>query len=198
MRVNRIALAIAMCAGVALFAARAQAGTTSDLAEGFYDIADDPNNAALNNCFVGSDFGFFETGGTVTGAGTGGQAISIDYDTPQPTNVSHSSKKIAVKQSTFSTIRIIGGAGGAGTFNTGFIPVTKCSVNGSVNVSKLTGSVGTDCNGSDLFSVLTADQAASVQTAFANNKRVKFKYNANNGKASLTIHCKGDAVLEAP
>ena len=192
MRVNRIALVIAMCGGLALFAGRAHAGFSTPLADGFWDVNDDanePNNP--NSCFVGTDgfFTLFEAGGEVEGPGTG-QQIIIDYDTSQPTNVSRNTKTITVKQNQFSLIRVRGIGGAA--FDVTNV-VEKCKVSGSVNTSKLTGSVSVSCKGSNLFGILSADQAASVQAAFQGSKRVKFKFNASTGKASLSIKCKGVA-----
>jgi len=198
MRSLRVALVLSFVGGLGLWAAPAHAGPVSPLLEGFFDVSDEPNSAYLNGCFVGSDTGsdagFFDVGGQVGGVGTGGQSITISYDAPQPTSASRSTAKIAVKQSQFATLRVVGGAPGA--FDTGTLTVAKCKVNGSVNGTKLTGSVSASCGGNDAFAPLTADQGASVVAAFAGSKHIKVKIDASTGKWSLSIKCKGAAIPE--
>ena len=193
MRVIKIVAVSSFIAGLSLGASQAGAGTPSTLAEGFWNIAGTTTAPATNNiCTTGSDGGFFETFGLVEGSGTGGQIITLQYDTPQPTSVSRNDKKIAVKESSFSTLRAIGGAPAA--FDTDDIVIEKCSVSGSVNTTKLTGSVSVSCSGTSLFGGVTADQAVSIQAAFNGAKNIKFKVNSN-GKWSLKITCKGTAGL---
>jgi hypothetical protein len=128
------------------------------------------------------------------GSGTGGQDVTVQYDTPQPTSVSRNDNKIAVKQNKWSTLRAIGGAGGAGAFDSGNVVIEKCSVSGSVNVSKASGSVSVSCGGSSAFAGLTVDELGSIQAAFNKAKNIKFTVNSA-GKWSFKVTCKGDAAL---
>ena len=196
MRVNRFALAVTVCAGLALLAGRVQAGGgfTSDLIEGTWFINNDPNDPNANNCFVslGAFEGTtFETGGIVQGLGTGSEVVTVRYDALQPTSASRNTKSGKVSEGTFSSLRLTFGATVVGP-----VQVDKCSVSGSVNDSKSTGSVSADCKGTDVFSALTANQLASLQAAFNGNKDVKVKVNSDAQKASINIKCKGDASLD--
>ena len=193
MRMTKTALAFSLVAGLALFAQTARAGTSSDLAEGFWAITNtnDPNN---NFCEVGSDGGFFETFGSIFGSAQK-TSVEVRYDTPEPTSVSRNSKKIAVKQSQFATLNVLfNGTSVSGGTRT----VQKCKVSGSVNTTtgKEKGSVSVGCSGSDITDVLSANDATLVQSAFSGAPGVKFKVNINNGKWSLSIKCKGDASLD--
>ena len=166
-------------------AVNSQQATSGQLADGFYAIESsaDPND---NTCVVGASGTAFEAFGDVQGGTT--PVVVIHYDTPQPTTVSRSSKKISVKQSQFSTLNVLfDGASVTG----GPQPIEKCSVSGSVNTTKSTGSTKVNCSGKNLFGGLTANQAGTVQSAFNGNKNAKFKFNTN-GKWSLSIKCNGD------
>ena len=93
-----------------------------------------------------------------------------------------------------STLRAIGGAGGAGAFDSSDLLIEKCSVSGSVNTSKATGSVSVSCSGSSAFAGLTVDELGSVQAAFNKAKNIKFSVKSN-GKWSFKVTCKGAASL---
>ena len=147
----------------------------------------DPSN---NICEVGAVGAAFTVSGDIFGVGTASQAVRISYNAPRPTSASRSSSKVSVKQGSFSTLRVTLDAENI----TGDVPIEKCSVTGSVTTSKMTGSVSTNCSGSNLFGGLTANQAASVQAAFNGSKTVTFKVN-NTGKWSLKIKCSGDASI---
>lgn len=191
MRVFRFAMMISMSLGIALFASGVQAGDIGDpstLADGFYII---DSGDANNECEVGSDGTEFEAFGTVSGTGTAGQAVSVDYETPQPTNVSRNDDKISVKQNKFSRL-----TAHFGVVTVGPLIVEKCSVSGSVDVSKLTGKVTAKCKTDTLFANLSANQVASLQTAFDGNKNVKVEVNSDATKGSISITCKGDASLD--
>ena len=191
MSVFKSALMMSLSLGLALFASQARAGSigdTSTLADGFYNINSGDTN---NDCEVGSDGTDFEAFGTVSGTGTAGQAVSVDYDTPQPTNVSRNDNKISVTQNKFS--RLTAHFGGA---TVGPLLVEKCSVGGSVDVSKLSGKVTAKCKTDTLFANLTANQVASLKTAFDGNKNVKVNTNSDDSKGSISITCKGDASLD--
>ena len=187
MRVKKLALAMCLFGGLALLATRAEAGFAAHYLEGTFDIANDPNDPNANNCFVESDFGFFEAGGTVQGVGTAGQVVSIEYSNLEPTSVSHNTTKINVKQTQWSLLNIRFD----GVSATGDLAVEKCSVDGSYNSNNGKGNVSANCSGNDVFSALTANQLASVQAAFNGNKSVKVKVNTNAQKASISIKCKG-------
>jgi hypothetical protein len=164
----------------------------STLVDGFYFIesTDDPNN---NTCEVGVSGGRFEAFGDVTGVGTAGQIVRISYDTPSPTNASRNDKQVSVKQTKFSTLQIrFDGVSATG----GPVSVENCSVNGSANAVKLTGSVSVSCKTDTLFALLTPNQVGSLLAAFNGNKKVKVKVNTNTLKGSLSISCSGDATLD--
>ena len=159
------------------------------MAEGFWFIEDskDPNG---NACEVGVDGTDFEAFGQVTGTGlkTG---VDVTYDTLQPTSASRNDKSISVKQGSFSTLNVLFD----GVTVSGNVAVQKCSVSGSVNTVKATGSTSVSCSGDSITDVLTANQIGIVQAALDGKPNVKFKVNSN-GKWSLKIKCKGDASLD--
>jgi len=168
----------------------AQAGSTLVDESLFIESTTEPVN---NTCEVGANGGKFEAAGDVRGVCTAGQAVRISYDTPQPTSASRSDKKVSVKQSKFSTLDVLfDGTSATG----GPVIVEKCSVKGSANAVKLTGSVSVKCKTDSLFALLTANQIASIQTAFNGNKKVKFKVTGNASKASLSISCSGNASID--
>lgn len=182
MRVLSFVVAACLCSGVAF-----AGGLTTDRLDNTYDIID--SKTANNFCFVGAEGTSFEAGGDVTGTGTGGLSNTIVYGTPFPTNASANDKKISVKSGTFSTLNfLIDGA----TVSGGAQSVEKCNVSGSVNANKLTGKVQVNCSGTNLNTILDANEVASFQTAFTDNKRVKIKTNQNSGKWSISITCNGD------
>jgi len=187
MRVKKLALAMSLIGGLALLATRAEAGFPAQFLEGTFNIANDPNDPNANNCFIESDFGFFEAGGTVQGTGTGGEIVSIQYFNLEPTSVSHNETKIGVNQTQWSVLNIRFN----GVSATGSLQVEKCSVDGSYNSNNGKGSVSADCKGDDVFSALTANQLTSIQAAFNGNKSVKVKVNSDAQKASISIRCKG-------
>lgn len=164
----------------------------SALVDDFYAIEsnNDPND---NTCEVGADGNEFQAFGAVNGSGTGGEAVRITYNTPQPTSATRSETKLTVKQSSFSLVDIrLHGVSATG----GPIVVEKCSIDGSVDTKKLTGSVSANCKTDDLFTLLTANQIASILTAFNGNKDVKVKVNTDTLKGSISIKCSGDASLD--
>jgi hypothetical protein len=188
MRIREFALAASLLAGILLVAARVEAIKIQiPILNASYLItsSNDPNS---NTCFVTGIDNEFDASGFVVGTGTAGQAVRIDYNTFRPTNASRNSAKISVKQSSFSTLRVTLDAANI----TGDVPVDNCAISGSVNNSKMTGSVSTSCGGGNLFGGLTDDQARSVQTAFSATKTVSFKVNSA-GKWSLKINCSGAA-----
>jgi hypothetical protein len=188
--VTKTALAFLLVAGLALFAQTARAGVvTSPLAEGFWFIenANDPNG---NTCEVGVDGTDFEAFGDVSGTAQA-TAVDVTYDTLQPTSTSRNEKSISVKQSSFSTLNVLFD----GVTVSGNVAVQKCSVSGSVNTVKATGSTSVSCSGNSITDLLTVNDVAIVQAALDGKPNVKFKVN-NNGKWSLTIKCKGDASLD--
>jgi activator of HSP90 ATPase len=125
--------------------------------------------------------------------GTAGQIVRISYDTPNPTSTSRSEKQVSVKQNKFSTLEIrFDGVTATG----GPVSVEKCSINGSANAVKLTGSVSANCSTDTLFALLTPAEIASIQAAFNGNKRVKLKVNANTLKGSVSIKCSGPASID--
>jgi hypothetical protein len=191
MRAKKLAFAMTLIGGLALLAARAEAGFPARFLEGTFIIENDANDPNSNNCFVESDFGFFDAGGSVQGIGTAGQIVRIDYEAIEPTSVGHSETKISVKQGQWSTLNFFFD----GVSATGQTQVEKCSINGSVNGNSSHGSVSTDCKGDDVFGALTANQVASVQAAFNGNKFVKVKVNTN-GKGSLSIKCSSKEAFQ--
>ena len=80
------------------------------------------------------------------------------------------------------------------TFDSGDLPIEECSVSGSVNTSKATGSVSVSCSGLSAFAGLTVDELGSVQAAFNKAKNIKFSVKSN-GKWSFKVTCKGAASL---
>ena len=164
----------------------------STLVNNFYFIesSNDPNN---NTCEVGVSGGRFEAFGDVVGVGTAGQIVRISYDTPNPTSASRNDKQVTVKQNKFSTLQIrFDGVSATG----GPVSVENCSVNGSANAVKLTGSVSANCSTDTLFALLTPNQIGSVLAAFNGNKKVKVKVNTNSLKGSISISCSGEATID--
>ena len=185
MRVNRFALAMT---ATLMFAGAAHAGTPSDLLQSSFFYAQDPNNEAANSCEINVGSDNFNVNGEVQGQ-NGKQLVRVLYSTEQPTSVSRSTNKASIKQSSFSELTFFFDATQVGP-----VLVEKCKVSGSVNAKKTNqpGNVSADCKGDDVFGVLTADQANSVQAAFASTKFVKVNINQSKGKGSITIKCKGD------
>ncbi len=189
MRVNRFALAISLCAGLAMFGGRAHAGiggATSDLIDGDFSIISSQEPNTQTECLVGAEGSDFFVEGSATGM-DGAVVVVVSYFTPQPTSVTRKTQSLKVKQGTFSELEISFDGGGVGP---GL--VEKCSVSGSVNTKKATGSITVDCKSDDIFGVLSAAQATSLQAAFASSKTVKVKLNSSKGKGSISIKCKGD------
>lgn len=187
MGAKKVVLAIAVCAGLALVGGRVEAGS-SPLLDGFFSWEADGNDPD-NRCFLNLDGTNFQNGGIVEGSGTGGEEVSIAYDGTQPTSTSRSETKGKIKQSSWSRL----------TFNfddvtVGPVQIEKCSVSYSVNTNSGKGSASADCKGDDIFALLSADQLASLQTAFQGDKNVKVKVNTNANKASIKIRCKGDVL----
>ena len=195
MRLRKFAVIASIAAGMAFVGSRAEAGSiTIPILNLPYQItsSNDPNT---NTCFVDGVDREFDSGGSVTGTGTATDTVRVDYDTGRPTNTSRSSAKTNVKQSSFATLSVtITNSTSGNNVATGPIPIDKCSVSGSVNASKMTGSVSASCSGSNIFGTLTANQVTSIQAAFNGNKTVTFKGNGT-GKWSLKVKCSGTAVV---
>jgi hypothetical protein len=191
MRVMNFVLAAALCSGVALFAGSASASRI-DTTYGIND-SDDPNN---NFCQVQASGTSFQTFGDVTGIGTGGDAVEIEYSTNEPTSASANDNTAKVKQNNDSSICFFIDS----TDVTRDLAVcsnpSKCDVAGSVNAKKLNGEANAHCGGDNIYAVMTPAQVASIQTAFNGNKRVKIKVNSDNLKGSIDIKCKGTAFDE--
>ncbi len=164
----------------------------SPLVDGFFFIgsSEDPDD---NTCGLGVSGGLTAAYGDVRGIGTGGEEVVISYNAPQPTSSSRNGSKISVAQKEFSTIDIR--FGGVSATN-GPVAVEKCSIKGSVDTSKLTGSVSTKCKSDTLSQFLSPEDVASIQTAFANNKNVKVKANSNSTIGSISIECRGDVLFD--
>ena len=191
MRVNRFAFAMTATLAFAWAGAASAGGVLggpSDLLEGTFFYAADPNDTAPNFCQVDVDFDQFNVNGEVRGL-NGAQVVRVLYTTTQPTSVSRSSNKASIKQSSWSQLTFFFDA-----VQVGPVIIDKCKVSGSVNDKKTNqpGSVSADCKGDDVFGVLSVGQADAVEAAFASTKFVKVNVNANKGKASITIKCKGD------
>jgi hypothetical protein len=163
----------------------------SALINNFYSI-ESKNDPINNTCEVGVNGGEFEAFGDVKGDGTAGQAVRIHYNAPNPTSTSRSESKVSVKQSKFSTLEFFfDGESATG----GPVVVEQCSINGSADGAKLSGSVSANCKTDNVFALLTANQVASIRTAFNGNKDVKVNVNTNTLKGSLQIRCSGDASI---
>jgi len=152
--------------------------------------ANDPINTTAK---VGVAGGEFTTSGSVTGVGTAGQVVRIDFNAPQPTSASRGDNLVQVIQRRFTTIDVlfddVSATGGP-------MIVEKSAVKGSVNVAKLTGSVAEICRLDSVLPLLTPDQIASLELAFANNDDVNVKINNTATKGSLSINFSGAATLD--
>ena len=194
MRVMRVAFAISLSVGFVVSAANAwaQGNDRIDTTFGIND-SEDPNN---NFCEVQASDQTFWTFGEVNGIGTDGDLVTIQYFTDLPSSAKANDKSASSSQSKFSelTFTIVSDVIGR-NLDTTQNP-EKCKVNGSVNASKLTGEAHAHCSGNDIYSFATADQIASIQTAFNGNKRVKIKVKSDQLKGSIDIKCKGDAFDE--
>jgi hypothetical protein len=156
----------------------------------FINDSEDPND---NNCGVeaeGTDFSAF---GDAVGTGTDGDFVLITYFTPLPSAGKANSNTASAKQDKFSELCFLIESDVVGRNLDVCQNPEKCSVSGSVNANKAKGDVNTHCKGDDIYSIATADQIASIQTAFNDNKRVKIKVKSDQLKGSIDIKCKGDA-----
>ena len=188
MRVNRLALAISLCAGLAMFAGRAHAGgISSDLISGSFNIvsSQEPNTHTV--CAVTADDSTFDVFGSAAG-NDGTQAVVVSYDTPQPTSASRKTQTARIKQSTFSFLSFKFGAAAADHGDRRKVQRLRLGQHQESRTARSASS----CKSDDVFGVLTANEASSVEAAFANSTTVKVKLNANKGKGSITIKCKGD------
>jgi hypothetical protein len=151
------------------------------------------NDPIHNTAKVGVAGGEFATSGDVDGVGTSGQLVRIHYNAPQPTSASRGDNVVSVVQRRFTTINVffddVSATGGP-------MIVEKSWVKGFANVAKLQGSTSENCELDTVLALLTPDQIASLEAAFAGNSDVRVKINGQSTKGSLTIKCNGAATLD--
>jgi hypothetical protein len=183
MQFSRIAAAFCFAA---LFAARAHAGPISPLLEGEFDFVS-PDDPEHNGCQMLVDGGGFVVHGGVDGLDQSLALVTVLYGTAEPTSVSRTEDKLAIKQSEFATLSMTVGA------TTPFtnLPLEKCAVTSSFSKSKAKGSVSLSCKGDNLSDLLSPSQIASVQQALAGLHKVKLKVTSALTKWSLSIVCAG-------
>jgi hypothetical protein len=167
--------------------------TVSTLIDDTFSIEGALSDPNTNTCSVGVTGADFTTSGDATGPGTAAQVVRISYNAPLPTSSGRSEKSLTVKQRKLSTLNVLfDGVTATG----GPLEIEKCSVNGSVSTSKLTGSVAVNCKMDTILALLSPAEIASIQTAFAGNARIKFKVDSTGTKGSLTVKCVGAATVD--
>jgi len=164
---------------------------STSLIDNHFAIVDSTN--PTNTCTVivsGDEFTVF---GDVQGIGTAGQAVTIHYEAPQPTSAFRGDKNVNVTQREFSTIEI----SFDGSSVTGApVIIEKCSVRGSANLAKLTGTSTVICRLDSLLALMSPAQLASLEAAFTGNSDVKISVNNGASHGSLTINCNGVTTLD--
>lgn len=151
------------------------------------------DNHPLNTATVGVAGGEFVTSGDVYGIGTAGQVVRIHFNAPQPTSANRSATGVQVIQRQFTTINIFFDAVSA---TGGPMIVEKSGVKGTANLVKLTGSASQLCRLDTVLALLSPEQIASLETAFANSDDVNLKINAATTKGSVAIKLSGVATLD--
>ncbi len=193
MRLVRGALASSLCVGLALSAGSTLAAPADSRIDGDFVVQDSqhPGDVAV----VEIDGTIHDVSGFISGSGTDGDVVVVRFFTPAPNALSANDKKGSVGQSRYSQLLFSIASPQRNLDLT--VATKKCSIKGTTNVTSQKGSVNLKCSGEDLFQEITADQLASIQAAFLDDKRVKIKVSRNNAaKGSISIHIKGDSFKE--
>ena len=179
-------LAVPLCLTAALLAARASAGPISPLLEGSFAFAS-ANDVDRSWCLIEVDGGGFVADGEVSSVDDSLTTVTVVYTTAEPTSISRTMDKLAIKQSEFAQLSVSVGASNPLVH----VPIEKCSISSSFSESKSKGSVSLHCKGDDLSGLLSTPHIASVQQAMAGLRDVTFKVTSLGTKWSLSIACAG-------
>ncbi len=191
MRACAAAVAVCLCAGLAVSSGSALAGGSWRL-NGDFEVSDslDTDNFAV----IEVDGTVFDVDGFVTGIGTAADLVEITFFTPAPTNVSANDTKARVRQRSFVELSFFVVSDADERDVDENLVVEKCSVDGSVNMDAGTGKVTVSCSSPSFWAAFTQDQVTSIQAAFADNPRVKIKQSSSDPvKGGISITIKGDA-----
>jgi hypothetical protein len=168
-------------------AARVDAALVSTpLIEGdfIWEPSDDFDHEA---CTIFVDGGSFSAQVALDSLDDSMQEVSLNFDTLQPTSVTRSSDKLAVKQSQWVSLTVdIGGLQVLGQ-----APIEKCSLSSSFARAKSRGVTTLSCKGDDLSQLLSQSAIGSVKSAMPLLKHVKFKVDSALKKWSLSTTCAG-------
>jgi hypothetical protein len=190
MRSVGVALASSLGVGLALSCGLALGGSRIN---GDFVVQDNkyPGDIAV----VEIDGTIHDVSGFVSGSGTDGDAVVVSFFTPAPNKLSANDETGSVKQSKYSQLLFSISSPQRNLDLT--VTPEKCSISGTTNVTNHKGSVNVKCSGENLYLGITADQLASIQATFLDDKRVEIKVGGNNtANGSISIHIKGDSFKE--
>ena len=156
----------------------------------FIESSDDPNS---NTCGLGMSGGQSAVYGDIRGLGTDDEEVVISYNAPQPTSSRRSDTKVSVAQSQFATFDIR--FDGVSATN-GPVAVERCSIKGSADTDKATGTVSANCKSFALETALSEADVASIETAFGSDRNVRLRANRDSTIGSISITCRGDASTD--
>jgi hypothetical protein len=172
---------------VGLVAARAEAAlVTTPLIEGdfIWEPGDDFDHEA---CTIFVDGASFSARVAIDSVDDSMQEVALSFETQQPTNITRGTDKLAVRQGQWVSMGVqIGGADILVQ-----VPIEKCSLSASFGLSKSRGVTSLSCKGDDLSQLLSPTNIASVTSAMATRKHVKFKVDSARKKWSLSTACAG-------
>ena len=193
MRVVRVGMVASLSVAMCGYVGSALAGGGNPRLDGEFSVQD-PHDAEIdhNNAFLdigGSDV--FARGEVESHQGTQTDGVPdtvfIEWLTDKPNHVKVGDFSAHVHQHEFSQLRVVINSNTpARNLDTGPVNPAKCEIDANINVKSSKGDIHSNCTVSDIFAGLTADQVASIQTAFRSSKHIKIKVNSK-GKATLKI-----------
>jgi hypothetical protein len=187
-------LAACLCAGFTAAAPPAHAGAGNPRLDGSF-VIEDGNQVDLAVFEV--DGTSFDVLGSVVGLGTNGDEVEISFFTPQPSSVSATDRKAAVRQKRFSRLVItIESEIPERDLDLTLNP-EQCDVNAKLKADVGTGSVTVSCSADNLYVAISPEELESIQTAFESDTRVKIEVSRGNpDKGSIRIRLEGS--ISAP
>ena len=193
MRLARIALAAAFCAGVALSATPAGAQTRLN---GTFQVTDSTNNDYFT--VIDLDGQLFDANGIVSTVNTANQdLVEISFFEPMPTDVSANDVKMRVRQKKFAQLYFFVDSDDPARDTDQLVTtVEKCDVDASANMTKGSGKVTVTCSDPQFWAPFSTTQVDAIQEAYKGNPRVKVKVGSDLLKGGVTITIKGDAFAD--
>ncbi|HTO54713.1 MAG TPA: hypothetical protein VMR50_15115 [Myxococcota bacterium] len=166
-----------------------RAGAATPLLEGefLWEPADEVDHVS---CLLLVDGGSFEARLDLQNLDASKLVVGLSFDAVQPTSVSRGEDKVSVKESRFVSMSV----------SVDHVPlvmgnrVANCALGASFTSSTSKGTSALSCKGDDLSLLLNDDQIASVQSALASLKHVKFKVDSDHHKWSISSQCSGTFV----